>query len=131
MKLDRAGRSKGAKDAAPMSALAQRVAMKTLLTAMIDKAPEKTKPQRSISKPKAQPKDAKKAGGKDTKKSNLKSISKSAPKALRKRDAKAASKEDQKAKKVDKVAPKRQDSKVGGKASVSKAVTKGDSNKIS
>ena len=106
-KADKAGKSKGAKDAAPLSALAQRVAMKTLLTAMISKSPEKTNSKRSISKPKAQPKDAKKAGGKDTKKSNLKSISKSAPKTLRKRDAKAVTKEDQKAKKVDKVAPKR------------------------
>jgi hypothetical protein len=59
-KAEKAGKSKGAKDAAPLSALAQRIAMKTLLTAMISKSPEKTDSKRSISKPKAAP-PAKKA----------------------------------------------------------------------
>ena len=107
-KSEKAGKSKGTKEAAPLSALAQRVAMKAILTTMISKSsPEKTQSKRSISKPKAQPIDSKKAGGKDIKKSNLKSLSKSAPKTMRKRDAKAASKEDKKVKKVEKEAPKR------------------------
>ena len=106
-KSEKTSKSRGTKDAAPLSALAQRVAMKAILTTMISKSPEKTQSKRSISKPKAQPIDSKKAGGKDIKKSNLKSISKSAPKTMRKRDAKAASKEDKKVKKVEKEAPKR------------------------